>query len=140
MVEINLVAVLLATIASMVVGSVWYAPPVLGKTWMKLAKLNQKDMESAGWRPIVVSIVTCAVMAYVLAHFTYLAYNFYQLDYSFLSTALFTALWVWIGFIGLRFLTHDSFESRPYKLTTLNAAHELVTLLAMALVIGYMGI
>jgi hypothetical protein len=140
MVEINWLAVLLATIASMIVGSIWYMPPAFGKVWMKLAKLNQKDMEKRGWTPIGVSIATSAVMAFVLAHFTYLAYQFYQSDYSFMATAFITAFWAWLGFTGLRFLTHDSFEGRPWKLTVLNAAHELVTLLAMALVIGLIGL
>lgn len=140
MVEINWLAVVFATIASMVVGSIWYMPPVLGKMWMKLAKLDPKQMEKGGWTPIIISIVTSFVMAFVLAHFTYLAYSFYEPDYSFLSTALITAFWGWLGFNGLRFFTHDSFEGRPYALTALNAAHELVTLLAMALVIGFMGV
>lgn len=140
MVEINWLAVVFATIASMVVGSVWYTPQVFGGMWMKLAKLNRKDIEKAGWTPIVISILTSAVLAFVLAHFTFLAYQFYQADYSFMATALITALWAWLGFVGLRFLTHDSFEGRPFKLTALNSAHELVTLVAMALVIGSMGV
>ena len=140
MVEINWLAVLFATIASMIVGSLWYAPPLLGTIWMKLAKLDPKNMEKAGWTPILISIAASVVMAFVLAHFTFLAYKFYEADYSFLSTALITAFWAWLGFNGLRFFTHDSFEGRPYALTALNAAHELVTLLVMALVIGLMGV
>ena len=140
MVEINWLAVALATLASMVVGSVWYTPKVFGGVWMKLAKLSPKDLEKGGWTPIVVSIVTSAVLAFVLAHFTYLAYEFYKADYGFLATALITAFWAWLGFVGLRFLTHDAFEGRPFKLTALNAAHELVTLMMMAVVIGLMGV
>lgn len=140
MVEINWLAVVLATLASMVVGSIWYTPKVFGGVWMKLAKLNPKDMEKGGWTPIIVSIATSFVMAFVLAHFVYLSHQFYQADYSFLATALITAFWAWLGFVALRFLTHDSFEGRPLKLTLLNSAHELVTLLAMGLVIGLMGV
>ncbi len=140
MVEINWLAVVLATVASMVIGSVWYTPKVFGNAWMKLAKLDKKDMEKAGWKPIIVSILTSAVMAFVLAHFTYLAYEFYKPDYNFLSTALITAFWAWLGFTGLRLLTHDVFEGRPSKLTAMNATHELATLLAMALVIGLLGV
>lgn len=140
MVEVNWLAVLFATIASMVVGSVWYMPKVFGGTWMKLAKLDQKDMEKAGWSPIAISIVTSAVLAFVLAHFIFLAHQFYQANYSFMASALLTAFWAWLGFVGLRFLTHDVFEGRPTKLTILNSAHELVTLMVMALIIGLMGV
>lgn len=40
MVEVNYVAVLLAALATMLVGSVWYTPAVFGKIWMKLAKVK----------------------------------------------------------------------------------------------------
>lgn len=140
MVEVNWLAVLLATLASMVVGSLWYAPPLLGKIWMRLADIDEKKMEKAGLKPIVISIATSAVLAFVLAYFTYLAYEFYKADYSFLVTALMTAAWAWLGFVGLRLLTHDSYEGRPFTLTLLNSAHELVTMLAMALAIGLVGV
>jgi shikimate 5-dehydrogenase len=40
------------------------------------------------------------------------------------------------GFIAARFITHDAFDRRPRGLTILNIAHELVTVLVMALIIG----
>lgn len=139
-VEINWLAVLLATLSSMIVGSVWYAPPVFGKMWMKLIGKTPKDMEKGGWTPIIIAILVSAIMAYVLAHFTYLAHAFYVTNYSFLSSALFTALWAWLGFTAARFITHDSFEGRPRKLTLLNITHELATFLAMGLIIGLFGV
>ena len=38
--EINIWAVLLATLSSMVVGSVWYTPKVFGNYWMRVAKVT----------------------------------------------------------------------------------------------------
>ena len=40
------------------------------------------------------------------------------------------------GFTAARFVTHDQFDKRPWQLTVLNVAHELVTVLVMALIIG----
>ena len=40
------------------------------------------------------------------------------------------------GFTAARFITHDAFEGRPTSLTVLNIAHELVTLVVMAIIIG----
>jgi hypothetical protein len=59
---------------------------------------------------------------------------------SFLSSALQTAFWAWLGFTAARLITHDAFEGRPMKLTALNLGNELVTFLAMGLVIGLMGV
>ena len=51
-------------------------------------------------------------------------------------TALGTAVILWAGFTAARFITHDAFEGRPTSLTVLNIAHELVTVIIMALIIG----
>lgn len=133
-VEINWLAVGLATLASMVVGSVWYAPPVFGNMWMKMIGKKPKDMEQNGWTPIFYAIIASAVTAYVLAHVSFLSNSFF--GNSWLQDSLTTAFWLWLGFTAVRFWTHDSFEGRPTKLTVLNAAHELTTFLAMALAIG----
>ena len=107
---------------------------------MRLANLKQKNLEKNGFTPILVSIAASLVTAYVLAHFTFLSYQFYLQDYSFLATSLITAFWAWLGFTAVRFVAHDAFEGRRKKLTLLNSAHELATLLAMGLVIGLLSV
>lgn len=140
-VQVNYWAVLLAALSSMVVGSLWYMPATFGKAWMKMTGVDMKDMRAARepgkavWMygsVFVASLVT----AYVLAHVTYLA-NYFFHD-SFLRCALSTAFWLWLGFTAARLYVHDTFEMRRKKLTLLNAAHELATVLVMALIIGLM--
>lgn len=137
-VEVSWFAVVLAALSTMVVGSVWYTPKAFGNTWMKLAKLDKKELEKNGVWPIVATLLVSLITAFVLAHFTFLAYQFYQQDYSFLETSLITAFWAWLGFTAARFVTHDAFEGRRKKLTLLNVSHELVTFLVMGLIIGLM--
>lgn len=137
-VEVNYLAVLLAMISSMVVGSIWYAPPVFGTKWMKLAKVDRKIAAKNGWRPIVITVVVSSVTAYVLAHVAYLS-NYY-FGNSFFQDSVTTAFWLWLGLTAARFVTHDAFEARPLKLTVMNCAHELVTLLAMGAIIGALGV
>ena len=38
--EINIWAVLVATLSTMVVGSIWYTPKVFGNYWMRTAKVT----------------------------------------------------------------------------------------------------
>jgi hypothetical protein len=138
-IQINIWAVLLAMASSMVVGSVWYAQGVFGKTWAKLAKIDMsKNTDASAARPIIVTMIVSLLTAYVLAHITYLAHQFY--DNSFLTAALSTAVWAWAGLTAARFITHDAFEGRPFKLTFINIAHEFVTFMIMGLVIGLMGV
>lgn len=138
-VEINYLAVVLAMLSSLVVGSIWYAQAVFGKTWAGLAKVDlSKGDKADAWKPIVTTMVVSLITAYVLAHVTYLSNQFF--GHSFLQDALSTAFWMWLGFTAARFVTHDAFEGRPVKLTTLNLGNEFVTIMLMGLIIGLLGV
>lgn len=139
-VDVNYLAVFLAGVSSMVVGAVWYARSVFGERWMKLAKvkMNRNMTAMDNVRLFGLTFLASLVMAYVLAHVTFLSNDFF--GGSFLASALTTAFWLWLGFTAVRFLTHDLFEGRPGKLTLLTVGNELVTVMVMALVIGLMGV
>jgi hypothetical protein len=137
-VDINWWAVVLAAVSSMVVGSLWYMPMVFGNTWQKLAKVKMLDrgkMNAGDMLWVYGSVfVASLVTAYVLALVAGLYNNFF--NDSFMSDALQAGFWLWLGFTAARMYVHDTFEMRRKKLTLLNTAHELVTVLVMALIIG----
>jgi len=136
--EVNLWAVLFATASTMVVGSLFYSPKVLGSRWMALAHVDRDRVASRGVIPIVVTVLVSFVTAWVLAGATWIAHSFY--DGGFLRDALLTGVFLWAGFTAARVITHDAFEARPAALTALTISHELVTVLVMALVIGLVGV
>lgn len=136
-VEINIWAVALAMISSMIVGSIWYARPVFGDMWIKWARVDMKRKGNA-MLPLIVTAAVSLITAYVLAHVTYLSNQFF--DNTYLQDALTTAFWMWLGFTAARMITHDAFEGRPWNLTFLNIAHEFVTLMVMGLIIGTLGV
>lgn len=136
-VQINMWGVLLAAISSMVVGMIWYARSApTGKEWMALTKGNQK-VERKVASSIILAFVMSLLLAYVLAHVSYLSYEFF--GESFLSACLTTAFWLWLGVAFALTVTHDSFEGRRYKLTAINTLNMLATMLVMALIIGTAG-
>ena len=132
--EINYWAVLIATASSMVVGSIWYAPKVFGTRWSKLANVDMDRPAATAVMPIITTVIVSFITAWVLAGATSIAWHFYEGTY--LWAALATSVALWAGFTAARFITHDAFEGRSTKLTTLNIAHELVTVLVMAILIG----
>lgn len=132
--EINYWAVLLATASSMIVGSIWYAPKVFGTRWSKLANVDMDRPGSSATVAIITTVLVSFVTAWVLAGAAAIAWHFY--GGSFLWGTLVTGILLWAGFTAARFITHDAFEGRPTALTTMNIAHELVTLVIMALIIG----
>ena len=139
MVPINYLAVFLAALSSMLVGAVWYMPPAFGRLWMKYSGVrpNRSNMTLTKRAWVYGSVfVASLVTAYVLAHVGYLANQYFH--NGFMQDVLGTAFWLWLGFTAARLYVHDTFEERRRKLTLLNAAHELATILVMAVIIGAM--
>ena len=133
--EINIWAVLAATLSTMVVGSIWYARPVFGNWWMAKARVVPGGSLVF---PLVATLIVSFISAVVLAGAISIVYVFYG-ETNFLLDAVLTALIFWAGFTAARFITHDAFENRPKLLTLLTISHELVTFLVMGLVIGLFG-
>ena len=132
--EINYWAVLVATASSMIVGSIWYAPKVFGTRWSKLANVDMDRPASTAVMPIVTTVIVSFITAWVLAGASSIAFHFYEGSYFW--AAVVTAVTLWAGVTAARFITHDAVEGRSTRLTTLNIAHELVTVVVMAIIIG----
>ena len=132
--EINYWAVLLATASSMLVGSIWYAPKVFGTRWSKLANVDMDRPGASATMAIITTVIVSFATAWVLAGASAIAWHFY--DGSFFWAAVVTGVLLWAGFTAARFITHDAFEGRPTALTTMNIAHEIVTIVVMAVIIG----
>jgi hypothetical protein len=122
----------------MVVGAVWYSQGVFGKTWGSLAgvKMDRKPETNEMARLLGLTFLASLLMAYILAHLVFLSHSFY--NHSFMQDAVTTAFWAWLGFVATRLLVHDLYEGRRKKLTLLNVSHELVTLIIMGLILGWL--
>lgn len=135
-VQVNWLAVLLAAVSSMVVGSVWYAKPVFGTLWGKLVKLDEKKMREGAGQAMMQAFIAALVTAYVLAYLTYLSNTFFK--NTFIEAALGTAFWAWLGFSATTLVTHNAFEQKRKKLTLLAIGNQALTLLVMGFIIGWL--
>lgn len=136
---VDYVAVLLAGVASMVVGFLWYSPSLFGKQWMKLSGHTEKSLQEAKAemnKTYTISFVASLLMAYVLSHVMTLSMNFFH--YDALSTGLISAFWMWLGFVAPVQLTDVLFGSKSSKLYAINTGYQLAALLAMGAVLGMM--
>lgn len=132
--QINYWAVILATLSSMVVGAIWYTPKVFGNYWMKKSGVQPSGKASDAFGAILTTVLVSFITAWVVAGAAFIAWKFY--GGGFLWSAIATTIVLWAGFTAARFITHDAFDKRPSGLTLLNIAHELVTLVVMAVIIG----
>jgi len=133
--EINYWTVILATLSTMVVGSLWYSRAVFGDRWARLARVDLTGKTGmSAVLPIITTVIVSFITAWVLAGATTISWYFYQGSY--LVAALGTGVILWAGFTAARIITHDAFEGRPTSLTVLTIGHELVTVLVMSVIIG----
>ena len=125
-VDVNYLAVLLAAVASMVVGFLWYGV-FFKKSWMHLMGHipGSKGMMGPGLAYLIQFVASLA-MACVLARVITLSQNW-----------LSTSFWVWLGFIVPVTLGIVLWENKPWKLWCINASHYLVGLLAMGYVLSF---
>lgn len=137
-VEVNYLAVFLAMIVSMIIGSIWYAKPVFGTIWIKLVHLDEAKMKQGAMKAMAWTVVLSLLTSYMMAHLIYMSHKFYNV--SMLQAGITTAFWVWLGISMTNLVMQGLFEQRPGKLMLLNVGNQLVTLLAMGLVIGGLGV
>lgn len=138
-VQINWLAVLIAGLSSMVVGGIWYAKPVFGTVWSKLAKvdLDGEKAKKAAPKAMATAVVMSLLLAFVLAHVSALSRSYFGV--SPLEAGISTAFWLWLGVSVTTVVVHDVFEQRPVKLTLLTIGNQLVTIMLMGLIIGLFG-
>ena len=136
-IEVNLVTLLVAVVASMLIGFLWYSPMLFAKPWMKLMGITQQDMKGAQngmVKMYAISFFAALVTAFVLSHVVAMSEKFF--GSSPLETGLNSAFWMWVGFVAPVQLTDVIFGGKKWKLFAINTGYQLASLLVMGVVIG----
>ncbi len=120
--SIDYVAVLVAALIFMVVGFVWYALPVFGRSWMKEIGLKEKDLKAGPGTGYALAMLGGLVQAYVLAHF---------IDYAGADSwekGAATGLWIGVGFIAMAIAANYIFAKRSATLWLIDSGYFVVSL------------
>ena len=130
--EVNLVAVLLCGISSMVLGALWYSPPLFARPWQRLAGLSDESLAGGNM-----------AMIYGLAFLLSLAAAFVFALFLGRDMALGPAIgagaaaglcWVAAAF-GINYL----FERRSLRLWLINGGYHVLQFTLFGAIIGAMG-
>ena len=132
---INWLAVLLAFVASMAIGFVWYMPAVLGNRWMAAIGKTEDDLKNmsggAGiWLPMMAAAALTAILLAVLIARL-------GLDNA-LAGGLF-ALVMGLVFRAGGHVIHNGFAGRPAAVTLIDSGHDLVAMAVSGAIIGGMS-
>ncbi len=128
---INWWAALVAAIAYMGVGSLWYGP-LFGKQWMMYVGITPESMKNMPLSPqvammggFVTAFITATVLSYTSLFFAAVS----------VTDALLLAFWLWLGFVATTQAGSYLWEGRPFPLFILNAANSLLALAIMAIIV-----
>jgi len=133
---VNVWAVLVSALATMVVGFVWYSPLLFARRWTilmgydpddkaKLAEL-QKSAGPSYMLSLVASVLSAAVLGKIIAIAT-------------IHTPLYgikMGLAVWLGFVTTVQLTNALFMRQPAKLYAINTGYQLVCYVVMGAIMA----
>ena len=126
---INYVAVLVAAIASIVLGFLWYGP-FFGKKWMRLSGIDPNGPKPKMGKTQVIMLISALLMAFVLDHA--LIFGNAYLGTSGFSGAVMGAFWNWLGFIAPVTVGAVLWEKKSWSLWMINAGYYLVSLIIMS--------
>jgi hypothetical protein len=139
-IPINYLAVVVAGVASFVLGFLWYGP-LFGKQWIKMMKIPSEKvaaMKKKGMGPMVpqmlMALVASIVMSFVMAHSLIFASSY--LGVYGISAGLQGAFWNWLGFMVPIVLSGTLWEGKSWNLFAFNAAYYLVSLAVIGSIIS----
>jgi|SRR3989344_1114970 len=133
-VAVNFWAVLVAAVASMVVGSIWYGP-LFGKKFMEVMGFNsmseaeKAEMKKEMAKTYIIQFTASLVMFYVLA------WLMGALNQMSAVGGVQAAFWIWLGFI-VPVKLGDAIWGGKMSLLWLGIGNMLVTLIVGGMIIG----
>lgn len=129
---INFVGILLAAVASWVIGAIWYG--VLGKQWMAALGWGPDDRpKSMPAGAMITSFVAEVIMAMMLSG---LLTHFGAVG---IKGGMIAAAGCWLGFVATTIAVNNAFQHRKLMLTLIDSGHWLLVLLVQGVVLGFMG-
>ena len=124
---INLWAVLTATVASLVLGGLWYSKLLLGRVWRREAGIDEAE---AG-HPIKVF-----GLAFVFTLISATALSWLLGPYPNIIEGIRTGLVVGVGFVACSFGVNYQFSQKSGKLLSIDAGFHILQFLVMGIILS----
>jgi len=133
---INPWAVLVASVATMVIGFLWYSPMLFARPWMRLMghdpddKAKLAEMQKGAGKLYGITFVATLISAAVLAKI---------IDLTSVVTVLYgmkVGFGIWLGFVATTQLTGALFTKQPMKLFLINTGYQLVCYMVMGAILA----
>lgn len=137
MIEVNYLAVLVAAVAAMVLGFLWYGP-MFGKQWIAYMGWTDADMAAAKAKGMSKSYalmtISTLVMSYVLAHAVLFGTTYTQ-TFGVVG-GLMAGFWYWLGFVAPVTLGDIIWNGKPWGFWFITAGYYLVSIVMMSVILA----
>ncbi len=128
----NWLAIIIAVIANMVIGTLWYGTWAFGKSWMKLSGHTMGEGMQAG--PLyALTALAALVQAITMSWFVG------QTGAHSGSAGAIVGLYVGLGFIASAMFAEVLFAGRHPRLYAITAGYSVVAAIVQGAIIGFMG-
>ncbi len=130
---VNVLAVFVCALLSMVIGFIWYGP-LFSKPWGSLTGWTSEKVAALPKSKMTVSYVLAFVAAFIVA--TVLGVTLRAVNAQSVGDAVVAAVVLWVGFTGATIGVNMIFERRPLSLFGIEAGYHLVALIVYAIVLS----
>jgi hypothetical protein len=132
----NVWALVACVVIRMAVGALWFSPALFVKSWMKMAGVSDKQMKAGMGKAVATDLILSLVMAFVLLHAIRYALPLGSHD---VGLGLAVAFVNWLGLIVPVQIGVMTYEHKPFKYFLIISGYQLVTILAMGVVLTLWG-
>ena len=133
--DVNWIAIILAVVASMALGMIWYMG--LAKQWVAATGKSEKQLQVTGGSatPFIYAAGCQLVMAFFIANLTPALMDGVLNAYN----GALVGVQLWFGFILSSMILNHRYQNMSWKLTIIDAGYLLGVVIVQGIVIGLLG-
>jgi len=129
---VSWVAIIVATVAAMIIGFIWYGNWGFGKSWMALAGRPMGEGQQPG--PLyaltaLAALVECIALSWFIS----------TTGYKTGAGGAIIGLYAGLGFVATAMFSEVLFAGRPPRLYAINAGYQVFQAVVLGAIIGYLG-
>lgn len=127
--HIDWIAVVIAAVLNMVIGFFWYSKWLFGSAWIKLSKLNEKELHVDA-KTLAMTFVASFMIAYFLSLFEG------ALGVTTVTDGMFVGFLFWLAFVATTQISCYIWGKKPFQLFLIDTGYRLLSFLVMSGLIG----
>ena len=128
--EVNLIAILVGAVLTIIFGSLWYSPLMFGKLWMEETGMREEDKKGAVNAYIgglINSFITTFVLAVIIR----------WIGVDNVRDGAWIGFWVWLGFVATTQFAGVLWERKSIKVFGICASFSFITLTLLGALLAW---